>query len=254
MRVVLIVYDGVLDSECEAFRSVLGLVGGVEFVTAGARCGDFAGPGGAQHADQRFDEIDDADVVIVPGGLGCERAADDPQLREFLHRMERSSRFIAASSTGSVVVAAAGLLHGASAATHWLATDLLRKYGSEADVRRLVVTGNVITCEGRISAVEAAFTLVERLEGRAGVDRIRATLIERGQPLLRRPGLLDRLLATVRDWLGVTELAGREEPTGRFAHDSTEPPVTPLSVMVELVENDDERRQLKRSANRRRRR
>src|SRR5690606_36415817 len=120
MRIVLVVYDGVLDDECEAFRSVLGLVTGAELVVAGRVAGEYAGPGGAQRVDVTFDQVDDAEVVVVPGGLGCERAADDPELRAFLHRMERTARFVAASSTGTVLLAAAGLLHGAPAATHWL--------------------------------------------------------------------------------------------------------------------------------------
>ncbi len=210
MLIALVVYDGVLADECEAFRSVLGMVTDARVITVGARPGEYNGVGGVQTVESTFDDVDDADVVIVPGGLGCERAADDPQLRAFLHRTERTARFVAASSTGTVVVAAAGLLHGASAATHWLATDLLRRYGSEADSRRLVVAGNIITCEGRISAVDAAFALAERLEGSAAVERIRATLIERGRPHLVQPGRWPLLLERV-----FARSGARRNPPGR---------------------------------------
>jgi hypothetical protein len=54
--------------------------------------------------------------------------------------------------------------------------------------------------------------------------------------------------------LGVAELTGRDDGTERFDHESSERPVTPLSVMVELVDNDEDRRRLKRSGNHRRRR
>ncbi len=251
MRIALVVYEGVLDDECEAFRSVLGLLRDAELLSVAAARRVYAGPGGSQPVDLSFDELDHADVVVVPGGLGCERAADDPQLREFLHRMERSARFVAASSTGTVVLASAGLLHGAPAATHWLATDLLRRYGSEADRRRLVVTGNVITCEGSISAVDAAFTLVERLEGSAAVDRIRATLLERGEPLLREPSWWERLLEQT---IGRTSVlpARPARPAPRDAPPER-PPITPLSVMIELVDDDDLARRMKRRANRHRR-
>lgn len=248
MRVAIVVYDGVLGSECEAFSSVLGLADHAEVVVVGARSGSYAGPGGRQHVDLRFDETEAIDIVVVPGGLGCERAADDPELREFLVRMEHSARYIMSSSTGTVLLASAGLLHGNSAATHWLAGDLLRRYGSEVDARRLVTTGNVITCEGQITAVDAAFGLVERLDGAAAAARIRATLIERGEPLLRperwwRPAM-DRL----------RDLAGRPHRTPRSGAniEAEEPPVTPLSVMVELVDNEELARQLRRSPRRRR--
>jgi putative intracellular protease/amidase len=286
MLIAVVVYDGVLDDECEAFRSVLALVFDARVITVGAQRGTYTGVGGLQHVDATFDEIDAVDVVVVPGGLGCERAADDPVLRQFLLRMERTARFVAASSTGSVVLASAGLLHGRAAATHWLATDLLRRYGSETDPRGLVVTDKIVTCEGRISAVDAALALAERLEGPAAVERIRATLLERGEPLLRPPSRWALLSAR---WSKATDRHRRRRDAGRqtnrpAAHRAprsaqsaariaahvdrsptprppiqpapdTPPPITPISVMIELVDNEQLKRQLKRrSAGRRRRR
>jgi len=251
MRIALVVTDGVLDDECVAFRSVLGLVTAAELVTVGARRGSVVGPGGTQLAELAFDELIDAEVVVVPGGLGCERAADDPALREFLVRMERTARYVAASSTGTVVLAAAGLLHGSAAATHWLAGDLLERYGSEADDRRLVVQGNVITCEGRISAVDAAFAIVERIGGSSEVERIRATLLDRGEALLRP---LSRWEALLDRTLGRTTLLPERTPRPRRASEPSKPPVTPLSVMIELVDDEELVRRMKRRADRTRRR
>lgn len=248
MRVALVVYDGVLNSECEAFTSILGLAEHAEVLTVAAQHGMVAGPGGRQVVDRRFDEIDRVDIAVVPGGLGCERATDDPDLREFLVRMERDARYVVASSTGTVVVASAGLLHGQPAATHWLAGDLLRRFGSEMDERRLVATGNVITCEGQVSAVDAAFALVERLEGPGGVARIRAMLIERGAPHLRSVPWWQQFLDRARDIVGAPERGAERLPSTT----PEQPPVTPLSVMVELVDNDDLARDLRRSSRRRR--
>lgn len=278
MLIAVVVYPGVLDDECQAFRSVLALLHGAEVKMVGAEHGEYRGVGGAQRVDATFDEIDEAAVVIVPGGLGCERAAHDPRLRSFLHRMEHSARLIAASSTGTVVLASAGLLHGEPAATHWLATDLLRRYGSEVDHRRLVVTGNVITCEGRISAVDAACAVVERIEGAAAIERIRTQLLERGRPLLHPPSRWAVLTGAISGGrTGVRSVPGRTPRRGSAAgrhgattdrptpdHTGTDrastdqvrvqtgpAPVTPLSVMIELVDNDELRRQLKRRSRRR---
>lgn len=241
MRTLLVVYDGVLADECQAFRSVLSLLDGGDVVTVAAERRPYRGPGGAQVPDATFDEIvvhdEDETIVVVPGGIGCERATDDPALRDFLRRTEHSARYVAASSTGSVVLASAGLLHGRPAATHWLAADLLRRFGSEADGRRLVVAGNIVTCEGRISALEAAFTIVGRVAGPDTADRIRATLLERGRPLLER--------STWR----------RRRRSGVSPHRPTTTPdaaVTPIAVMVELVDDDETRRRLRRAQHRRR--
>jgi transcriptional regulator GlxA family with amidase domain len=250
MLTALVVYDGVLDDECEAFRSVLGLLEDARVVTVGAERRPYQGPGGTQRPDATFDEIDHVDVVVVPGGIGCERATDDAALRDFLRRMERQARLIVASSTGTVVLASAGLLHGESAATHWLASDLLRRHGSEADERRLVVSGNVITCEGRISAVDAAFAVVERVEGSVAVDRIRAMLLEHGQPLLQIPPWYDRL---AERFLGRPTLRRPKRPPRIPGTAPSKPPVTPYSVMVELIEDDATMQRLKRAQRRRER-
>ena len=247
MHTVLVVYDGVIADECEAFRSVLGLMTNGRVTTVAAERRPHLGPGGQQSVGMTFAEAENeqVDVVIVPGGLGCERAADDQTLREFLRRMEHRVRYLAASSTGSVVLASAGVLHGGAAATHWLAGDLLRRYGSDADGRRLVVAGNVITCEGRISALDAAFAIVERIEGSAAVDRIRATLLERGQILL----------APVPWYLRLTgRILGRATPRRPRSNASTDPapPVTPFSVMIELVEDEQLARSLRKARRRHR--
>lgn len=256
VRVAIVVYDGVLAAECEAFSSVLRALDDTEVLLVGARRGAFAGPGGRQIADARFDEVGHVDVAVVPGGIGCERAADDTSLRDFLLRMERSARYVAASSTGTVVLASAGLLHGKPAATHWLAGDLLRRYGSDADRRRMVMSGNIITCEGSISAVDAAFEIVERLHGPITVSRVRATLLARGAPHLRAAAWWLRPVGWARSVVGL-RVPGTVEtrpahPVSQQQTPPDEPPLTPLSVMVELVDNDDLARRLKRSARRRR--
>ena len=126
-------------------------------------------------ADAAFDDVEGADIVIVPGGLGCERAATDPAIVGFLERVGSRARYVVASSTGSVILAAAGLLHGEPAATHWLASDLLGRFGSAVDERRLATHGNVITCTGAMTAFEAALVIVGHLEGpQAVVPRPRA--------------------------------------------------------------------------------
>ncbi len=246
MQIALVVYPGVLNEECEAFLSVLSLMRGADLRTVGARAGSYGGPGGRQHVDLVFSQVTSPDVVVVPGGLGCERAADDPELRRWLQDVEDVAKFVVSSSTGSVVLAAAGLLHGHAAATHWLAHDLLRRYGSEHSGERLVVDGNVVTSEGRLSAVDAAFALVHRIEGPQAVERIRATLIERGEPLLRNRPWWFRALAPVVEWLP-RRAAGTTKPVG-----PGQPAVTPLSVMIELVPNEAAERRRGDSKRRRR--
>jgi transcriptional regulator GlxA family with amidase domain len=247
MRVALVVYPGVIADECDAFRSVLSRMERSEVVSVGPTPGPCHGQGGVQDVDVGFDELREPDIVIVPGGLGAERIAESERLREWLRAVEPGADYIVSSSTGSVVLASAGLLGGAPAATHWLAADLLRRYGSEQADRRLVVSGRVVTCQGSLSAVDAAFTLVREIEGPAAVVRIRDELIERGEPHFRTPG---RFEAWRQRWWkrsGTPSTGGRStrprtsSPTTSQTNSPVEQ-ITPMSVMVELVPAEELRR------------
>lgn len=176
VQVALAAYPGVSANECEAFTLVFERLADTEILGVGERIGRVDGPGGGTTVDRHYDQVLDAEVVLVPGGLGCARAAEDVALRRWLRAVAPRCRWMAASSTGTVVVAAAGLLDERAAATHWLAGDLLHRYGSVASTERIVEIGNVITCEGEITALHVALLVALRLAGPDEVARIRAEL------------------------------------------------------------------------------
>lgn len=180
MQVACAAYPGVSANECEAFTLVFERMADTEILGVGERIGRVDGPGGGTTVDRRYDQILDPDVVLVPGGLGCASAAEDLALRRWLRAVAPVCRWLAASSTGTVVVAAAGLLDERAAATHWLAGDLLHRYGSAASTERVVEIGNVITCEGEITALHVALLVALRLAGPDEVARIRSELDRHG--------------------------------------------------------------------------
>jgi putative intracellular protease/amidase len=181
VQVALVSYPGVSANECEAFTLVFERLAGTEIVGVGEHVGRVGGPGGGGTVDRTFDDVRTPDVVLVPGGLGCARAAEDRALRQWLRAVAPQCRWLAASSTGTVIVAAAGLLDDRAAATHWLAGDLLHRYGSEPSSERIVEIGRVITCEGEITAMHVALLLVLRLAGPDEVARIRGQLDRLGR-------------------------------------------------------------------------
>ncbi len=73
--------------------------------------------------------------------------------------------------TGSLVYAAAGILAGRPATTHWASLDLLAQLDPSIDVQRqvrFVDSGEVITSAGVSAGIDMALHLVARL---AGVER-----------------------------------------------------------------------------------
>ena len=171
--IAIVAYQGVLADESEAFRFVLSRIPGTHLVTVGERCATVGGPGGAQVIEARFDEIGNPDVVAVPGGLGCHRHLE---IARWLRSIE--PRWLLASSTGSALLAAAGMLRDVSAATHWLAGSILERHGAHPSPDRLVVAGNIVTCTGGASAFDAALVVARSVGGSALVDHIVADLAE----------------------------------------------------------------------------
>jgi len=155
---------------------------GVELVGVGAVLGPVEGQGGGHHVDKLFDDVLSPDIVLVPGGLGCERTAKDDHLVEWLQAVQPVCQWMAASSTGTVVVAAAGLLDEHDAATHWLATPLLESYGSSASAERIVEVGRIITCEGKITALHVALLVTLRVFGPTAVLDVKEALAHPNGP------------------------------------------------------------------------
>jgi transcriptional regulator GlxA family with amidase domain len=193
--IAIIAYRGVSADEAEIFRFVLSQLPGLRTVTVGTALGQVPGPGGVQEVGATFDETDDPEVVVVPGGVGTDR---HPEIVAWLRRV--SPRWLLASSTGSALLAAAGLLDDATAATHWLAGPLLEHYGAHPSPERLVVDGQVITCSGGPTAFRAALVVARAYGGPELVARITAsatTAREAQLPPVRR-GLWARLGGSVR--------------------------------------------------------
>jgi putative intracellular protease/amidase len=172
--VAFVTVQGLITEEHDIFRTILGHLPGIEPLNVGHRLGPVAGPGGARTVEATFDQVADPDIVIVPGALGTRQLATDKVLCSWLHDVAPRCRWIAASSTGSVVLAAAGLLNGHPAATHWLAGDLLAEFGSDmADQRLNVDAERVITATGSMTAFEAAYLVIQRELGDTEANRVR---------------------------------------------------------------------------------
>ncbi len=126
-------------------------------------------------ADAVMEDHPSPDVVVVPGGIGIRRLVEDERAVAWVAGAHETSEWTTAVSTGSVLLAAAGVLEG-DATTHWLATDLLEEQGAHAVAERIVRSGRVLTAEGATAAVEMALEVVARLVDPSTATRIRQAL------------------------------------------------------------------------------
>jgi transcriptional regulator GlxA family with amidase domain len=117
-------------------------------------------------AERTFDDLPDPDVVVVPGGYGTRPLMRDEQILAWLRRAHETSEWTTSVCTGSLLLAAAGILDGLEATTHWLVLDALAEYGATpVGDRRVVEQGKVITAAGVSAGIDMALTLAARIAG-----------------------------------------------------------------------------------------
>jgi transcriptional regulator GlxA family with amidase domain len=116
-------------------------------------------------ADATFDELPDPEVIVVPGGFGTRKLMRDESMLEWLRAAHETSVFTTSVCTGSLVLAAAGILDGLEATTHWMALEMLAQHGAVPVARRVVEQGKVITAAGVSAGIDMALMLAARIAG-----------------------------------------------------------------------------------------
>ena len=111
-------------------------------------------------ADRSLDEVDSADIVLVPGGAGNRPLLEDEETLEWLRAIDATTRWTTSVCTGSLVLGAAGLLEGKRATGNWLYLEPLRAYGADPVGGRFVEDGKVITAAGVTAGIDMALHLV----------------------------------------------------------------------------------------------
>ena len=105
------------------------------------------------------------DIVVVPGGPGQNDQMRDGPVHEWLRTADQATTWTTSVCTGSLVLAAAGLLAGRRATTHWLAMDELGRLGATPVTDRVVFDGKYVTAAGVSSGIDMGLTLAGRIAG-----------------------------------------------------------------------------------------
>ena len=117
------------------------------------------------HADAALDEVDAADILVVPGGWGTRALTRDEEMLNWVRAIHQTTQWTTSVCTGSLVLAAAGLLGGLDATTHWGAVETLEKLGAQYTAERVVRQGKIVTAAGVSSGIDMALTLAGLIAG-----------------------------------------------------------------------------------------
>lgn len=144
-----------------------------------------------------IDQCTDPGIVLVPGGPGDQDAIADERNLEWLRRVHEYTKWTTSVCTGSLLLAAAGLLDGKEATTHWAAYDQLRALGALPVSRRVVRSGKIMTGAGVSAGIDMALTLLAEEVGEDYAQGIQLAIeydpqppFDSGSPDKARPEIL----------------------------------------------------------------
>ncbi|MEU3860821.1 DJ-1/PfpI family protein [Streptomyces sp. NPDC028722] len=167
MQIAVVLYDRFTALDAVGPYETLGRLPDSETVFTAERTGPVRTDTGnlALTADRALADVPHPDIVIVPGGPGQAAQMDNPVLLDWLRTADATSAWTTSVCTGSLLLAAAGLLRGRRATSHWLALDQLRGFGAEPTGERVVVDGKYVTAAGVSSGIDMGLTLLGTIAG-----------------------------------------------------------------------------------------
>ncbi|HET9121467.1 MAG TPA: DJ-1/PfpI family protein [Solirubrobacterales bacterium] len=167
MQIAYLLYDRFTALDITGPHDVLNSVPGNESVFVAESAGPVRNESDTLSlvADASLDEIQTPDIVVVPGGFGNRVLLEHEPLHDWIRTVHENTTWTTSVCTGSLLLAAAGLLDGVPATTHWLARDLLAELGADVVSDRVVRDGKIVTAAGVSSGIDMALALVQTING-----------------------------------------------------------------------------------------
>ncbi len=167
MNIAIVLYDRFTALDAIGPYEVLSRLPGASVAFVAAEAGPVRTDNGMLTliAERSLEQAPRPDIVLVPGGPGEVAARAGGATLDWLRQVDSTSTWTTSVCTGSLILAAAGLLDGRRATSHWLAMDELRRLGAEPVQERVVFDGKLVTAAGVSAGIDMALTLAARIAG-----------------------------------------------------------------------------------------
>jgi transcriptional regulator GlxA family with amidase domain len=225
--VVFALYPRVTQLDFTGPFEVLARLPGARCLLASVLGGTIEADGGMTFANiVRLSDITECALLCVPGGFGTVAAMEDRRYLLELRRLAPMARYITSVCTGSLLLAAAGLLQGRRAACHWAWRDSLSAFGVTPDAARVVQDGNVITGGGVTAGIDLALTVLAEIAGPEYAQTVQLAIeyaplppFDSGRPETARPAVVAAAKKRLDAIRGDRDAAVRRAARSRLAGD-----------------------------------
>lgn len=177
MKIALVIYPGFTALDIIGPFQVLADIPGHEVHIVAQHAGPVTDHTGrlTLTATTSFDDLPDPDIIVVAGALD-DRPPDTAAV-EWLRRVHPTAQWTTSVCTGSLYLAAAGILDDVDEATcHWARSHRLEEYGTTYTPRRVVRQDRIITAAGVSSGIDMALVLLEELYGPAVAQSVQLAI------------------------------------------------------------------------------
>jgi cyclohexyl-isocyanide hydratase len=196
--IVFALYPRITQLDFTGPFEVLARIPNARCTLASVAGGELAADRGLRFAGlRRLADVDSCALLCVPGGFGTIEAIEDPDYLAALRRLGAGARYVTSVCTGSLLLAAAGLLRGKRAACHWAWRDKLADFGVVPDPARVVRDGNTFTGGGVTAGIDMAFEVMAEVAGRDYAETVQLAIeyapappFNSGRPELAREPVL----------------------------------------------------------------
>jgi putative intracellular protease/amidase len=204
MHIAIPIYDGMTALDAIGPYEVLGRLPGAELTFVAARPGPVRTDQGSLSlvADAALADVPAPDVVLVPGGPFRVDEDQHSELLAWLRTVDATTTWTTSVCTGTLFLAAAGLLTGRPATTHWTARPELARLGATAVEERVVRDGKYVTGAGVSAGIDMALTLAGIIAGDTTAQAIQLGIeydprppYQAGSPTTAPPELVELLRA-----------------------------------------------------------
>jgi transcriptional regulator GlxA family with amidase domain len=176
MKVALVLHPGFTALDVVGPFQVLAAAPGVETMLVAHELGSVADDTARCPlvATATFSDVPAPEVVVVPGS---ELSLDlDPVVVDWLRKAHATTSWTTSVGTGSSYLAAAGVLAGKEATTHWASPARIGGAGAHWSSRRVVHDGRVITAAGSTAGIDMALTLLGLSHGPAVAQAVQLAI------------------------------------------------------------------------------
>ncbi|MEL6132244.1 MAG: DJ-1/PfpI family protein [Bacteroidota bacterium] len=168
MKIVIYIYNGMTMLDAIGPYEVLRNLPGIEIQLVAKTKGEITADSHFVHlnAHHSIDEVQAADILLIPGStIAFMREMKDKEVLDWIRRIHETTHKTVSVCTGSLILAATGLLKGLPATSHWKPISLLAQHGAIVTHERMVETGKIITAAGVSAGIDMALYLAAKLKG-----------------------------------------------------------------------------------------